>query len=73
MSVFIGGIRNANIQSLKDEIANGGQWSNESADWFTLFRHRDAKYIIVIRGKYHFYKNIDGAAKRLSQLLNRGY
>lgn len=73
MSVFIGAVKNELIQSLKQQIADGGQWGNEVADWFTLFRHKDRMYLIEIRGKNYFYKNIDSAAKRLAQLIKRGY
>jgi hypothetical protein len=73
MSVYIGAIKSNYIESLRQEIVNGGNWSNENANWFTLFKPSENRYMIVINDKNYFYKNSSTAAKRLGQLLNRGY
>lgn len=73
MAVYIGAIRNEYIQSLKEEILNGRNWENYYYDWYTLFKPSENRYIIVKNDKYYFYKNANTAAKRLGQLLNRGF
>lgn len=73
MAVYIGAIRNQFIQDIKERILNGEQFGNESANWFTLFRVKDRMFVIDINEKMYWYKNIDSAAKRVAQLINRGY
>ena len=60
-------------QEIKLQLLNGENFSNESANWYSLCKPSQNIFLIVIREKNIFFKNIDGAAKRISQLLNRGY
>jgi len=64
------------VKEVKSELLKGTQFGNEVADWFTLNReHIDPKEakVIVIGGEYKFYKNIDSYAKRIVELIKRGY
>ena len=73
MAVFIGGTKDQFIQDIKDDILKGQQFGNEAANWFTLFRVKDRMFVIDIREKMYWYKNVDSAAKRVAQLIKRGY
>lgn len=69
MAVFIGATRSQFIQDIKDDILKGEQFGNEAANWFTLFRVKDKMFVIYIRDKKYYYKNVDSAAKRVAQLI----
>jgi len=62
-----------NTQEIKEMILNGQQFSNEQADWYTLSSPENDRRIIVIGGEYRFYKTLNSYAKRISQLIKRGY
>ena len=60
-------------QNIKTAILQGDQFSNERADWFTVCKPAHNVFSICIREQYFFYKNIDSAARRIKQLMNKGY
>lgn len=62
-----------NTQEIKKALLNGAQFGNEAADWYTLNRcHVDGGKIIVINGRYCFYKTLDSFAVRIGQLIKKG-
>ena len=60
-------------EGIREELIKGENFENESADWYTLNNPKNNVRMIVIRGENKFYKNIDSYAKRVVQLLKRGY
>jgi len=63
------------VQEIKTELLKGKQtqYGNEAADWFTINRPEENERIIFFGTSPRFYKNIDSYAKRIFQLINRGY
>ena len=70
---FIKNEKHMKSQEIKLQLLNGQNFSNESANWFSLCKPSQNIFLIVINDKNIFFKNIDSAAKRIAQLLNRGY
>ena len=62
-------------QEIKVELLKGKQtqFGNESADWHTINRPEENTRIIFFGCEPKFYKNINSYAKRISQLIKRGY
>ena len=62
-------------QEIKAELLKGRevQFGNESADWYTVNRPEENTRIIFFGTEIKFYKSIDSYAKRISQLVKRGY
>ena len=62
-------------QEIKKELLKGKQtqYGNEAADWFTINRPEENTRIIYFGLEPKFYKTIDSYAKRISQLIKRGY
>jgi len=60
-------------QEIKTAILEGVNFGNEVANWYSLCKPSEKRFIIVIGERHLFCKNIDSAAKRIKQLLNRGY
>jgi hypothetical protein len=58
---------------IKSAILEGKNLGNEVAEWYTLCKPSDNRYMISIKGRILLYKNINSAAKRISQLIKRGY
>tara|TARA_R110000851_G_scaffold257874_1_gene410320 strand:- start:331 stop:528 length:198 start_codon:yes stop_codon:yes gene_type:complete len=62
-------------QEIKAELLKGRevQFGNESADWYTVNRPEENTRVICFGTEAKFYKCIDSYAKRISQLVKRGY
>jgi hypothetical protein len=60
-------------QEIKEALLDDKQFGNESANWFTLCKASQNLYLIVIKERNLFCKSIDSAAKRISQLIKKGY
>lgn len=60
-------------QEIKSALLKGQNFGNESANWYSVCKPSENLFWIVIGEKNVFYKNIDSAAKRISQLIKRGY
>jgi len=60
-------------QEIKTALLEGHNFENESANWYSLCKPSQNIYWIVIQDRNLFCKNIDSAAKRISQLIKRGY
>lgn len=59
-------------KEIKTWLLAGKNFSNEAADWFSLCKPSENLFCIVIGERNLFCKNIDSAAKRISQLIKRG-
>ena len=59
-------------QEIKEALENGEDFNNENANWSTQNCGKGA-YLIWIGDDVIGYKNISSYAKRVKQLLNRGY
>jgi hypothetical protein len=60
-------------QEIKLALTQGQNFQNEAANWYSVCKPSENLYWIVIAERNVFCKNIDSAAKRISQLINRGY
>ena len=60
-------------QEIKLSLLKGQNFGNEVANWYSLCKPSENIFLIVIGERNLFCKNIDSAAKRIAQLLNRGY
>jgi hypothetical protein len=60
-------------QEIKSALLEGQNFGNESANWYSLCKPSENLFWIVIGERNLFCKNIDSAAKRISQLIKRGY
>jgi hypothetical protein len=60
-------------QEIKSELLKGRNFSNEAANWYSVCNNSENLFWIVIGERNLFCKNIDSAAKRISQLIKRGY
>jgi hypothetical protein len=64
-------------QEIKEALRNGEDFNNEKEDWATSnFPATDGcrgSYLIFIGDKIFGYKNLSSYARRVKQLLNRGY
>lgn len=66
-------IKKMTTTEIKKSLLQGNQFENESANWYSLCRPSENLFWIVISDRNVFCKNIDSAAKRISQLIKRGY
>jgi hypothetical protein len=60
-------------QEIKTALLEGQNFGNEAANWYSICKPSKKLFWIVIGEKNLFCKNIDSAAKRISQLIKRGY
>ena len=60
-------------KQIKKSLLEGQNFQNEAANWYSLCRPAENLFWIVIGEKNIFCKNIDSAAKKISQLIKRGY
>jgi hypothetical protein len=60
-------------KEVKQALLNGQQFGNEAANWYTVVSITKNMFWIVIGERNLFCKNIDSAAKKIAQLINRGY
>ena len=60
-------------QEIKQALLEGHNFEVEAANWYSLCKPSQNIYWIVIGERNLFCKNIDSAAKRISQLIKRGY
>jgi hypothetical protein len=60
-------------QEIKVALLEGQNFSNEAANWYSVCKPSDNRYWIVIGERNLFCKNIESAAKRIAQLINRGH
>ena len=58
---------------IKSALLKGQNFGNEVANWYSVCKPSENIFWIVIGERNLFCKNIDSAAKRIAQLLNRGY
>ena len=62
-----------NAAEIKKSLLEGQNFGNESANWYSVCRPNEKLFMIVIGERNLFCKNIESAAKRISQLIKRGY
>jgi hypothetical protein len=60
-------------QEIKSALLEGQNFENKAANWYSLCVPRRNLFWIVIGERDLFCKNVDSAAKRISQLIKRGY
>ena len=60
-------------QEIKEALLRGENFGNEIANWFSICKPSESRFIISINDRLVFCKSIDGASKRIAQLMNRGY
>jgi len=60
-------------QEIKTALLNGENFQNEIANWYSICNPSQNRFWIVINERNLFCKNIDSAAKRISQLIKRGF
>jgi hypothetical protein len=60
-------------QEIKSALLEGQNFGNEAANWYSVCKPSKNLYWIVIGEKNLFCKNIDSAAKRILQLINKGF
>ena len=65
--------RNMTIQEIKSALLEGQNFGNEAANWYSVCKPSEKLFWIVIGERNLFCKNIDSAAKRISQLIKRGF
>ena len=63
------------FEDIKADLIKGENFENDAADWFTINRHKKTggELIICFRGDVRWYKNIRSYARRVAQLIKRGY
>jgi hypothetical protein len=59
-------------QEIKLALLEGQNFGNEAANWYSVCKPSKKLFWIVIGEKNVFCKNVDSAAKRISQLIKRG-
>lgn len=59
-------------QEIKSALLEGQNFGNEAANWYSVCKPSENLFWIVIRERNLFCKNIDSAAKRISQLIKKG-
>ena len=59
--------------AIKSALLNGNQFQNDAANWYSLCKPADNRFILVINEETKIYKNIDSISRRIYQLLKRGY
>ena len=60
-------------QEIKLALLEGKNFGNEAANWYSVCKPSENLFWIVIGEKNLFCKNIDSAAKRIAQLIKRGF
>lgn len=60
-------------KEIKTELLNGKNFENQSAKWYSICNPSKNLFWIVIQEKNVFFKDIDSIARRISQLIKRGY
>jgi hypothetical protein len=60
-------------KEIKSALLEGQNFGNESANWYSVCRPSENLFLIVIAERNLFCKNIESAAKRISQLIKRGF
>ena len=60
-------------QEIKLALLEGKNFGNEAANWYSVCKRSENLFWIVIGEKNLFCKNIDSAAKRIAQLIKRGF
>ena len=60
-------------KEIKSALLKGQNFGNEAANWYSLCKPSENIFYIVIGERNLFCKNVDSAAKRILQLINRGY
>lgn len=60
-------------QEIKLALLEGQNFGNEAANWYSVCKPSEKLFWIVIDERNLFCKNIDSAAKRISQLIKRGF
>lgn len=60
-------------KQIKKQLLEGKNFGNEAANWYSLCKPIENIFLIVIGERNLFCKNINSAAKRISQLIKRGY
>jgi hypothetical protein len=61
------------VKQIKQELLNGKNFGNDAANWYSLCKPIENIFLIVIGERNLFCKNIDSAARRIYQLMKRGY
>jgi hypothetical protein len=54
-------------------LNEGQNFQNDSANWYSLCKPSQNRFILVINESNFFYKNIQSVSKRISKLIKRGY
>jgi hypothetical protein len=60
-------------KEIKTALLEGKNFGNELANWYSVCKPSENLFWIVIAERNLFCKNIESAAKRISQLIKRGY
>lgn len=60
-------------KEIKLALLEGKNFGNEAANWYSLCKASENLFLIVIGERNLFCKNINSAAKKISQLMKRGY
>jgi hypothetical protein len=60
-------------QEIKTALLQGQNFQNDAAGWVSFCRPSENFYWIMIGDRNLFCKNINSAAKRISQLIKRGH
>jgi hypothetical protein len=60
-------------QEIKSALLEGRNFGNEAANWYSVCRPFENLFLIVIGERNLFCKDINSAARRISQLIRRGY
>ena len=58
-------------QEIKTALLEGENFGNEAANWYSVCNPSKNLFWIVIGERNLFCKNIESAAKRISQLIKR--
>jgi hypothetical protein len=65
--------KNMTHAEIKNALLEGKNFGNEASNWYSLCKPSQNRFWIVIQDRNIFCKNIESAAKRISQLIKRGY
>lgn len=61
------------FQEIKTALENGEQFENLESNWYTLNNPNQNRRVIVINDEFVSYKSIESYAKRVKQLINKGF
>lgn len=56
-----------------NQLIAGNNFQNDSANWVSFCKPSENRFWIIVNDKNEFFSNINQAAKRIKQLINRGY